>query len=307
MVFNSRFYNHNIQIDRVKSFPFDGREFTFDVARFDLIDPLISGNKLFKLYYQLLNAKAQNKKGILTMGGAYSNHLLATAALCHEQALSSAAIIRGEESKDLNSTLRDCRENGMKLIFVSRESYKKSDIEVSHIKAQFPDYLFVPAGGDNEEGEKGASLMPDYIPHWSSYKHIYCASGTGTTVRGIGQKLLPHQHLWIIPAVKIQEKDREDYFKNCLPANKETQNKISIHFDAAGKGFGKKEEELFTVMNAFYKQSGIHTDFVYTAKTLRGLLQISDDDAKQEKGSILMIHTGGIQGNRSLQENTIVF
>jgi 1-aminocyclopropane-1-carboxylate deaminase len=307
MVFSSRFYNNNIQIDRVKSFSFDGREFCFDVARFDLIDPLISGNKLFKLYYQLLNVKAQNKKGILTMGGAYSNHLLATAALCYEQQIPSAAIIRGEESKDLSITLRDSRDLGMKLIFVSRNSYNNNDAVVRQITEQYPDYLFVPAGGDNEEGEKGASLIPDYIPHWSSYHHIFCAAGTGTTVRGVGQKLLPHQHLWIIPAVKIQEKDREDYFKYCLPPNNEMQKNISIHFDAAGKGFGKKEDELFKLMDEFFLKTHIPTDFVYTAKTLRGLLQITRDDTKLEKGSILMIHTGGIQGNRSLQEHTIVF
>ena len=307
MVFSSRFYNHNIQIDRVKSFSFDGREFSFDVARFDLIDPLISGNKMFKLYYQFLNARKENKKGILTMGGAYSNHLLATAALCNEQQIPSAAIIRGEESKDLSITLRDCRDLGMKLIFVSRKSYDNQDAEVSQIIEQFHDYLFVPAGGDNEDGENGAALMPDCIPLWSSYTNIFCAAGTGTTVRGIAQKLLPHQHLWIIPALKIQEKDREDFFKNCLPTSNSLQKNIYMHFDAAGKGFGKKEEELIKLMNDFFLQSRIPTDFVYTAKTLRGLLQISGDDAKSEKENMLIIHTGGVQGNRSLQENTIVF
>lgn len=307
MVFSSRFYNHNIQIDRVKSFSFDGRECSFDVARFDLIDPLISGNKMFKLYYQILNAKKENKKGILTMGGAYSNHLLATAALCREQTLCSAAIIRGEESKDLSITLRDCRDLGMKLIFLSRKSYDNQEAEVSQIIEQFHDYLFVPAGGDNEDGEKGAALMPDYIPQWSSYTTIFCAAGTGTTVRGIAQKLLPHQHLWIIPALKIQEKDRENYLNNCLPANHEIHKNISIHFDAAGKGFGKKDDDLFKLMNDFFTQTDIPTDFVYTAKTVRGILDILKTQNAQSENKYLMIHTGGIQGNRSLQEHTIVF
>jgi len=307
MVFSSRFYNHNIQIDRVNSFTYEGYEYNFDVARFDLIDPLISGNKLFKLYFQILNAKKENKNGILTMGGAYSNHLLATAALCREQALCSAAIIRGEESKDLSITLRDCRDLGMNLIFVRRSSFDNKDADVRQIIEQFSDYLFVPAGGDNEEGEKGAALMPDYISDWSSYTTVFCAAGTGTTVRGIIQKLLAHQHLWIIPAVKIQEKERENYFNNCLPANNKMKKNISIYFDAAGKGFGKKDEELFTLMNAFYKQTGIPTDFVYTAKTVRGILDILKTQNAQAENKYLMIHTGGIQGNRSLQEHTIVF
>ena len=307
MVFSSRFYNHPIQINKVKSFSFEGRECSFDVARFDLIDPLISGNKLFKLYYQILNAKKENKKGILTMGGAYSNHLLATAALCREQALCSAAIIRGEENKNLSATLQDCKEKEMNLIFVSRTSYGNNDSTISEIIKQFPNYLFVPAGGDNEDGERGSALMPDYIPQWSSYTTIFCAAGTGTTVRGIAQKLLPHQHLWIIPALKIQEKDRENYLNNCLPANHEIHKNISIHFDAAGKGFGKKDDDLFKLMNEFFTQTDIPTDFVYTAKTVKGMLDIIKKQNIQPEQKYLMIHTGGIQGNRSLQEDTIVF
>ena len=307
MVLYSSFYNNNIQIDTVKSFIYEGEEYSFDVARFDLIDPLISGNKLFKLYYQLLNVQTQKKKGILTMGGAYSNHLLATAALCEEQQISSIAIIRGEESKDLSVTLRDCREKGMKLIFVSRESYRKTDTEVRDIIAQYPDYLFVPAGGDNEDGEKGAALMPDRIPQWASYTTIFCGAGTGTTVRGIGQKLLPHQRLWIMPAVKIQQADQAHYLNSCLQKDQSQSINISIHFDAAGKGFAKKEKELFYLMNEFYRQTRIPTDYVYTAKTLRGLLQITRNQPKPKKENILMLHTGGIQGNRSLKEKTLVF
>jgi 1-aminocyclopropane-1-carboxylate deaminase/D-cysteine desulfhydrase-like pyridoxal-dependent ACC family enzyme len=307
MVLNSRFFIKNTPIDPIDSFLFQGENFKFDIARFDLIDPHISGNKLFKLYYQLLNVRSENKSGILTMGGAYSNHLHATAALCQEQQIACAAIIRGEESLETNSTLKDCCEKGMQLHFVSRESYKNKDRQFLQIVDKYPDFLFVPSGGDNEDGEKGAALMPLCIPQWESYTSIVCAAGTGTTARGIQQKLLPHQHLWIIPALKIEPAEQENYFISCLSKEANLSENVAIQYDAAGKGFGKKEDELFILMNEFYRQTRIPTDFVYTAKTLRGLLTIIRKQKNETTQKYLMIHTGGLQGNRSLKENTLVF
>jgi 1-aminocyclopropane-1-carboxylate deaminase/D-cysteine desulfhydrase-like pyridoxal-dependent ACC family enzyme len=307
MVLHSSFHHNNVQIDQVISFCFEGHTYSLDVARFDLIDPLISGNKLFKLYYQLLNRNKYKKKGILTMGGAYSNHLIATAAVCQKEQIPSAALIRGEESKMLSPTLQDCRNMGMELVFISREEYQKNHTIWTNKYEQFRDYLFVPAGGDNEAGEEGASLMPDYLSGWDSYTMIFCAAGTGTTVRGIQRKLLPHQQLWIIPALKIREEDQESFFTSCLFNDAKVQKNIHIYFNAAGKGFGKKDESLFSLMNVFYQQTRIPTDFIYTAKTLKGLLDITRNQQNDSKHKYLMIHTGGIQGNRSLEENMLIF
>jgi 1-aminocyclopropane-1-carboxylate deaminase/D-cysteine desulfhydrase-like pyridoxal-dependent ACC family enzyme len=299
------FYNQKITVEPVDSFLFNGHTYSFHVARFDRIDPLLSGNKLYKLKYQLLQMQQEEKKGILTMGGAYSNHLAATAFLCRQYQIPCTAIIRGEERIPLSHTLSACRNNGMQLLFTERSAFQSESNTVIRIQQEFPDYLFVPAGGDNEAGEAGAAEMPLAVDNWESYDSIICAVGTGTTLRGIFRKLQPHQNLYGIVALRIPETQQTLFKESSF--KKDSPSKPNYYFGAAGKGFGKQEETLLELMNTFFQQTKIPTDFVYTAKALKGLLDLYDQKLIGVQNRILLMHTGGLQGNNSLLKGRLTF
>src|SRR4051794_1937977 len=118
-----------------------------DVLRLDLTHPVVSGNKWFKLKYPLLNAVNQRKKGIVSFGGVYSNHLVALSYACKEHGLLSAGIIRGDEYDPGNYSLDEMKKNGMRLIFVSRESYHNKEKLIHDFLADEPGYYYVPEGG----------------------------------------------------------------------------------------------------------------------------------------------------------------
>jgi 1-aminocyclopropane-1-carboxylate deaminase len=158
------------------------------VLRLDKIHPVISGNKWFKLRYYLEEVKQQNKKKIITFGGAWSNHIVATAAACRLYGLSSTGIIRGEQAADLSPTLKLARELGMELVFISREDYRQKKISGGLINNE--SYV-INEGGYGIKGAEGASTILEYCEN-QNYSHICCACGTGTMAAGLingsGQK-----------------------------------------------------------------------------------------------------------------------
>lgn len=247
----------------------------------------------------------EGKKGILTMGGAFSNHLAATAFLCHQLKISSAAIIRGEKPEKLSHTLTACRDRGMQLLFSNRSSFDPQSNEVEQIKNKFPDYYFVPPGGDNEAGETGAGEMPLAIDYWENYEAVICATGTGTTLRGIHKKIQSHQRLYGMVALRIPATQQTTFIEN--NQSKDSANAPRFYFNAAGKGFGRPDPDLFELMNEFYRQTQIPTDFVYTAKAIKGLLDLLDQNIIPAHSQTLLIHTGGLQGNDSLEEGQLHF
>jgi 1-aminocyclopropane-1-carboxylate deaminase len=272
------------------------------VARLDELHPFVSGNKFFKLKYNL-QAAASLKKGIITMGGAYSNHLAATAFACREAGIPSIGLIRGEILKPLNHTLAFCRHHNMQLLSVPRNEYKSHSLYIKELQTSHPDYFFVPEGGSNAEGEKGCSEIAALIPHFHSFTHIACAVGTGTTERGLLQSMQPHQTMLAVPVLKIKEEERSLFMQQHLSSN--THQKIKVLFDYAGKGYAKKEEHIFSFMNQFYEQTKLPLDFVYTAKLLMAADDLFCKHYFTKDDRLLIVHTGGLQGNDSLPAGTI--
>ena len=173
------------------------KEIEVDVLRLDKISPFVSGNKWFKLRYYLEEAKAKQKKGILTFGGAWSNHILATAAICKMNGLKSIGIIRGEEPTHLSFTLVKAKELGMQLYFISRTAYQNKEIPSI---SQSDEYYIVNEGGYGEQAAKGASTILDYCN--KSYSHYCCAVGTGTMMAGIINAIAPDQQVIGISVMK---------------------------------------------------------------------------------------------------------
>lgn len=278
--------------------PFLSRnDVTVHVLRTDKIHPVISGNKWFKLRFYLQEAMQQNKKRIVTFGGAYSNHIVATAAACKMQGLQSIGIIRGEEPKHYSHTLNDALDYGMQFIFLSRSNYKHKLIPKNFITED--DYI-ISEGGYGRAGAAGAATIKY---EKDAFDMVCCAVGTGTWMAGlINSKSRDAEMLGI--SVMKNNHDLEKLVLNLLH---DTSQKVNILHDFHFGGYAKYTPELMAFMNQFYAQTLIPTDFVYTAKLFYGVNRLIEKKYFKAGSRILVIHCGGLQGNLSLPEGMLIF
>lgn len=262
------------------------------VKREDLLHPHISGNKFRKLKYNILEAQKQRSSAVLTFGGAFSNHIAATAAAGKEYGFATIGVIRGEELVDKigdNPTLSFARDCGMVFKFVSRESYrnKTEAAFIKNLKAEFGDFYLVPEGGTNALAVKGCEEI--LTPEDSVFTHIACAVGTGGTISGIIRSAGEHQRVLGFPALKDAGL-LDDICKFAPLGNWELAE--DYHFG----GYGKINEELILFINDFLDKTGIPLDPVYTGKLFFGVIDLIYKGYFPEGSDILLIHTGGLQG-----------
>lgn len=292
-----------ITIDNISSFY--NKKIEVDVLRLDKINPLISGNKWFKLRYYLEEVKTQHKKGLLTFGGTWSNHIIATAAVCNMNGLRSIGIIRGEEPKELSFTLSKAKEFGMKLFFISRSAYQNKEIPAP---IQTDEYVVVSEGGYGKTGAKGASTILDHCN--KSYTHYCCAVGTGTMMAGIINAIAPDQQVTGISVLK--NNTALDEMIQTLVVNEENnltagQAGWQLIHDYHFGGYAKHQPALLEFMNEFYKQTGIPSDFVYTGKLFYAVSDLINKNYFPAGSKLLVIHSGGLQGNVSLSRGKLMF
>ncbi|MFA9210510.1 MAG: 1-aminocyclopropane-1-carboxylate deaminase/D-cysteine desulfhydrase [Moraxellaceae bacterium] len=271
------------------------------VKRDDLIDKEVSGNKWRKLNYSIELANYQKKDGILTFGGAFSNHLLATAAACHKSGLKSIGVVRGEElTKDSNANLKRCHELGMKLIFISRVEYqlRNEKITQEEWKEDFPTFLLVPEGGANYHGLIGCQEIIQEIPFEPD--HIFIAQGTTTTSCGVLTALSDQTTLHVVPALKGFDALTEMrtllypfYVDDELIDEKLKQ--VVVHSDAHFGGYAKSTPELIAFKQAQQHDFNLPLDLVYTTKTFYGMMNWIDQlEPFDQLQKIVFIHTGGL-------------
>ena len=262
------------------------------IKREDKIHPLISGNKYRKLKYNIKKAKIVQYQTLLTFGGAFSNHILATACAAHENGLKSVGIIRGEELafkwKD-NPTLLKATALGMKLKFVSRLDYrnKHSDEFIEQLKAEYGRFYLLPEGGTNDLAIKGCEEI--LMAEDADFNAVCCSVGTGGTIAGIINSVSLKQKVMGFPALK------GDFVKEdiCKFANNDQWNlQLDYHFG----GYGKVSAELINFINDFKKETQIPLDPIYTGKMMFGILDMVEKDKFEPNTKILAIHTGGLQG-----------
>ncbi len=269
---------------------------TVSLKREDLIHEHVSGNKFRKLKYNLMEAKKLGFETVLTFGGAYSNHIAATAAAGKIVGLQTIGIIRGEElAKNLghtlseNDTLRFASDNGMELKFVSRAIYKqktsKSFIET--LKKEFGFFYCIPEGGTNNLAIQGCKeILTDQD---AVFDYICCAVGTGGTISGIINASLAHQQVIGFPALKgsfLSDEIKKYTHKNNWSFIEE------YHFG----GYGKINERLIEFINRFREEQNIALDPIYTGKMMYGLFDSIQKGIFTKNTRILAIHTGGLQG-----------
>jgi 1-aminocyclopropane-1-carboxylate deaminase len=262
------------------------------IKREDLNHSFISGNKLRKLKYNLLQAKAENKTTLLTFGGAFSNHIAAVAYAGKEQGFKAIGVIRGDELLDKieeNPTLKFAQENGMEFEFVSREDYRnKSEISfIEKLKEKFGDFYLVPEGGTNELAVKGCEEI--LTAEDAAFNYVCCAVGTGGTISGLINSALPNQKILGFPALK------GDFLIDEIRifAKKDNWELISdYHFG----GYGKINLELIEFINAFFDENKVPLDPIYTGKMFFGVIDLISKKYFPPHSKILLIHTGGLQG-----------
>jgi 1-aminocyclopropane-1-carboxylate deaminase/D-cysteine desulfhydrase-like pyridoxal-dependent ACC family enzyme len=289
----------NITIDQLPKNIFGNDHIEVAVLRSDKIHAIISGNKWFKLKYYLEDARLQKKKTIVTFGGAWSNHIVAAAAACQLNGLNATGIIRGEEPPELSPTLRQAKEMGMQLIFISREDYKIKKIPVDLLAEE---HYLINEGGYGLKGAIGAAEMLENCQK-ENYTHIACAAGTGTMLAGLTMEALPQQQVIGISVLKnnygLEENVRS--LLNNTPTN------FRIAHDYHFGGYANHTKELLNFMNEFYRETNIPSDFVYTGKLFFAITDLTRKNYFPPGSRLLVIHSGGLQGNASLEKGTLIF
>lgn len=263
---------------------------SFFVKRDDLIDPFVSGNKWRKLKYILQNATEKNKTHLITFGGAYSNHLLATAAATAQNHFKATAFVRGEEVNNPMLTL--CKLFGLQLHFIDRESYKHKEALFEKHYANDNDTYFVNEGGASKEAVIGCAEIIEELEE--DFDHIICAAGTGTTAAGLLKGINKHQlqtTLHVIPVLK-----GGDFIRDEIANHESDLTKLKLHTDYHFGGYAKTTPELITFIKNFTSSTGILLDPIYTSKMCYAIFDLIEKGIIEKDAKILMLHTGGIFG-----------
>ncbi|AWA28737.1 1-aminocyclopropane-1-carboxylate deaminase [Flavobacterium magnum] len=268
------------------------RNVTVYIKREDAIHPIVSGNKYRKLKYNLVEARAQGNAALLTFGGAFSNHIAATAYAGKEAGLKTIGVVRGEELSEKiehNPTLTFAVSCGMQLHFVTRAQYRQKNdaVFLDGLAKKFGDYYLLPEGGTNALAVKGCEEI--LTESDAAFDFICCAVGTGGTLSGIINSALPHQKVLGFPALK------GDFLKDEIRIFAQSMSWELIpdyHFG----GYGKVSTELISFLNGFSADYRILLDPVYTGKMVFGVMDMISKGYFPDYAKILLIHTGGLQG-----------
>lgn len=275
------------------------RQIKVATLRTDLIHPIISGNKWFKLKFYLGEAIRLKRNTIASFGGAYSNHIVALAASCKINGLKSIGFIRGEACD--SPTLLEATSLGMELHYISRESYKNKDWVMKQYDQ--PGWYWIQEGGYGVEGAIGAATMLD-LQNCSDYSHIICACGTGTMLAGLVSGAAAHQTVLGISVLK-NNSGLNQSVEAILPpgTNKAFSTLHEYHFG----GYAKHPPDLINYMNELFLREQLPSDIVYTSKLFYATEDLIKSNYFELNTSILIIHSGGLQGNRSLELGSLIF
>lgn len=265
------------------------------MLRLDRLHAVVSGNKWFKLKLNLEAALDAHHQQILTFGGAYSNHLVATAAAAQAAGIASIGIVRGlTGDTSLTPTLAACASYGMRLHFFSHADYarKEDPAFLESLQVQFGRSYMIPEGGNNDPGRKGVEAIASLIPEGATT--VCLPVGTGTTFAGLRNALPPSVTLMGFTAMKGGE-----YLVPQISAHLHHPEPASWKLQTAwaGRGFARTTPAQIDFMRCFYQATGIPLDIVYTGKMMMGVQELIAQGAFAEGEKICCIHTGGLQGN----------
>ena len=300
---------NNIPLEKIEEDFLTQKDIQLFILREDLNYPEISGNKWRKLKYNLKEAEKSGFKQLLTFGGAYSNHIAATAAAGNHFGFETIGIIRGDEILPLNQTLQLAQDNGMIFKYISREQYREDSkyekLFLEELKKEFGEFYLIPEGGSNALAVKGCREIIENIN--VDYDIICSACGTGGTLAGIIASVNNDKKVIGFPALKGGAFLKEDIQQLLTAYSTELDYKVEntnweliteYHFG----GFAKVKPELIDFIRDFKTKHNILLDFIYTGKMLFGLYDMISNSNQFDNKIIVVVHTGGIQGNKGFEE-----
>jgi 1-aminocyclopropane-1-carboxylate deaminase/D-cysteine desulfhydrase-like pyridoxal-dependent ACC family enzyme len=275
-------------LQKLKDNLFEEKQLNIYVLRLDLIHPFISGNKWYKLKYNLEEFHRLGKEYLVTFGGAFSNHIVATAAAGKEFGIKTIGIIRGEElNKNSNAVLQFASACGMELVFVSREEYRRLKASDEKVRGKITSDIFIlPEGGSNEFALQGCTEIVKEIH--TPFDCILSACGTGMTLAGIAKSISSHQEIIgisVLHGENFLEKNISEWSGN---------NHFKMIYDYHFGGYARVNDELKTFCNTFYYQQQIRIEPVYTGKLFFGLYDLIKKDSFKQGKTIVAIHSGGV-------------
>ena len=273
------------------------------IKRDDLIHPIISGNKWRKLAGNLAQAKQLGKTGILSFGGAYSNHIHALAYACYTNNFKALGVIRGEPHYRTNSTLSQVERWQMQLSFVDRATYRlRHEREyLAKLASEYPDYFIVPEGGSNEFALSGMAEVINELNKQVEFDTLITATGSGGTLAGL-IAADNNQHQLIGIAVLKKAEYLKKVIADFLPENAKDSNNWQLETQYHRGGYGKFSSEDWQRISEFSQQTGIPFEPVYSGKMLLAFLDKIAEGQFTPGQRIVLLHTGGLQGLDGLRE-----
>lgn len=290
-------------IEKIEHEIFKEYQLNIFIKRDDLIHPIISGNKWRKLKYNLLEAKKRKYKGVLSFGGAYSNHIHALAYACKQQNLKSLGIIRGESIYQANATLSKAKSWGMEFNFVNRAEYRLREHKdyLRVLQNKYPDYYMVPEGGSNDLALPGVAETITELNQQIKYDTLMVPVGSGGTVAGL-IKQDNNQHNILGIAVLKQAEYLKTEIEKLLPNQMNKYHNWQLLTDFHLGGYGKFSNSDAFKIAQFSKTTKIPFEPIYTGKMLLALLTLITQDYFKKHETIVLLHTGGLQGLQGLVE-----
>jgi 1-aminocyclopropane-1-carboxylate deaminase/D-cysteine desulfhydrase-like pyridoxal-dependent ACC family enzyme len=285
---------------------FSEKQLRVFIKREDLTDEFISGNKFYKLKYNLIEAERLGHKTILTFGGAFSNHIHAAAAAGSKYGIKTIGVIRGEEHLPLNPTLHSAQENGMTLEYLDRKSYrnKYDELLIKKFKEKFGDFYLVPEGGSNSLALKGVAEIIPAID--TEYNFICSACGTGGTLAGLILGLDSKSFVLGFSMLKGGQFLYQNIKKLLSDYKKDNLSNWQINLDYHFGGYAKVNRELIEFCENFYNKHEIEIEPIYTGKMLYGIYDLIKNDYFSKHSTIIAVHTGGLQGLNGLRFRKIL-
>ncbi|MBU3744067.1 MAG: pyridoxal-phosphate dependent enzyme, partial [Sediminibacterium sp.] len=266
-----------------------------DVLKLHEIHPIVSGNKWYKLRYYLEEATVGGYNAVITRGGPYSNHLVATAFAAKEVGLKSYGLVRGYQPPQLSSTLQDAIAYGMQLYFTGYNNTSDDAAFVNTIQNGF----YIPEGGMGVTGIRGAAtILSEHTI--AEYTHIIVAAGTGTMVAGVTIAAMPHQKVMGISVLKNAPAPINE-IAGWLQTMNHTRMPEILHFPYGG--YAKLNNAVVETMHTCWEQEKLPLDFVYTGKLFTAVKELLHQNYFPPDSNLLLVHSGGLQGNRSLPPN----
>ncbi|MGQ9798383.1 MAG: 1-aminocyclopropane-1-carboxylate deaminase/D-cysteine desulfhydrase [Ignavibacterium sp.] len=281
---------------------FNQKNIKLFIKRDDLIDNFISGNKYFKLKYNLFEAAENNFNTLLSFGGAYSNHIYSLAYAGKKFGFKTIGVIRGEEHLPLNPTLQFAKECGMEFYYLSRSDYRKkySDEIISRLHKEFGDFFLIPEGGSNNLAVKGCSEIPKRID--IDYNYLFCACGTGGTLAGIIKGADIKSKIIGTAVLKNASFLLDDVKRLLAPERFNWELLLNYHFG----GYAKFTSELIDFIKTFNEKFNIQLEPIYTGKMLYAIYDLARNDFFKPGSKIVAYHSGGLQGLEGLRQRNLL-